>query len=147
MDASISFQVNTPQTVVSIIFHTSPEFTMVTFFVFPIIHWSPSNPFSYSLNYANTILYLLNTVTLRVRCGYTTIWSTSIGELIYRYSNTLNVRSIIAHTTVGPVWSNASINGNFLFTRFCLVVVRILLCMIRIYDSSPPSVLLPYSIS
>ena len=74
---------------------------------------------------------------------YLILISRSNLDVIYRCSNTLTVISHITFIRAGPLWLNMSIQGNLLFTRFCLDAVRIELWMKRISASSPSSVLSP----
>ena len=119
---------------------------MVTYFFKPSIHWSPEILFANSLHSTRTILYFLSTVPLRRRCVNLTLSLTFKVKVIFRCLNTLFVRSCIAHTILGPVWSNLLMQGKFLFTWFCLVARRILSWIIIICEFSLSLVLSPVSI-
>ena len=74
---------------------------------------------------------------------YFNLLSTSVIDMIYRCSNVPNVRSHIALNTLASSWLNSLMQGNLLFTRFCLVTARLDYWMTRISTSSHYSVLSP----
>ena len=143
----ISSQVHISLSVFVSVFAQVHNCSMVTSFVAPSTHWSSASPFFDSLYPAETFLYFLSDVPLRMCYVYPIIWSKSIGDVISRCSNTPTVRSFIARTTASPWWSNILIQRKFFLMTFCSVSVRLWLCMVGISTSYSCSVLLPSYIS
>ena len=102
VDTSVASQLHILEPSFASVFSQFHNYAMKKYFVGPSLHWSPNSHFADSLHSAKIILYLLRSDTLRMYCMYERLWSTPIGEVIYRCSNTPTVRSRITRTTAGP---------------------------------------------